>query len=113
MTDPRNTDPRRQDVQFSDPVRRRDEGADRMWGWIAGLAVVVLLIFIVIVGWNVGGPDTASNVPLRNAPAATTTGQGPATPPARSPAAGQSAPKPQGTALPAPSPTPAPDRGTQ
>lgn len=107
MIDPRNTDPRRQDVQFSKPVRHREEGADRMWGWVAGLAVVVLLAFILIVGWNAGGPETASNAPRQNAPAATTTGQGSATPPAQSPAPGQSTPK-------APtSPTPAPDKGTQ
>ena len=72
MTDPRNTDPRRQDFQFSDPVRRRDQGVDRMWGWIAGLAVVVLIVFIVIVGWNASAPTTASNMPRQGAPAATT-----------------------------------------
>jgi hypothetical protein len=113
MTDPRNTDPRRQDVQFSKPVRHREEGADRMWGWVAGLAVVVLLAFIVIVGWNAGGPETASNAPQQNAPAATTTGQSLTTPPAQSPAPDQSTPKAERTVLPAPSPTPAPNKGTQ
>jgi hypothetical protein len=97
MTDPRNTDPRRQDFQFSDPVRRRDLGVDSMWGWVAGLAVVVLIAFIVIFGWNASGPETAANTPRQNAPAATTTGQGPAT-----------APAPR-----APAQSPAPNRGTQ
>jgi len=84
MTDPRNTDPHRREHQLSEPVRRQDT---RMWGWIAGIAVVVLVAFIIIVGWNSGGPtDTASSPP------ATTTGQAPATggagAPAPSPAPG-------------------------
>jgi hypothetical protein len=104
MTDPRNVDPRWQDHQFSDPVRRHDQSVDRMWGWVAGLAVVVLIVFIVIVGWNAGGPtNTASNAP------ASTTGQGSS---ALAPTPGRSAPAPQGTS-PAPSPSPAPGNGTQ
>lgn len=55
MSDPRYTDPR-----LSDPVLRRDEGVGGPWGWIAGLAVVVLIGFLVIMGWN-SNPNSASN----------------------------------------------------
>ena len=47
MSDPRFTDP-----HFSDPVLRRDDSVGGMWGWIAGLAVLALVAFIVIAGWN-------------------------------------------------------------
>ena len=44
MTDPRFTDPR-----LSDPVVRRDESAaGGMWGWIAGVAVLLLIGFLII-----------------------------------------------------------------
>jgi hypothetical protein len=110
MTDPRNTDPRRQDFRFDNPMRKRDQSVDRMWGWIAGLAVAVLIVFIVIVGWNASAPTTASNTSRPAAPAATTTGQGPAS----TPAPGQTMPKPK-TIAPAGSTPPArtPDSGTQ
>jgi hypothetical protein len=114
MTDPRNTDPRRHDYQFSDPVRRHEQSVDRMWGWIAGLAVVVLIVFIVIVGWNASAPTTASNTPRQSAPAVSTTGQAPSTRPAPSPAPGQSAPgKPLKLAPTTPPPSSTPNGGTQ
>src|SRR5262249_37449053 len=48
MTDPRFTDPR-----LSDPVIRRDESAaGGMWGWIAGVAVLLLIGFLIVAGWN-------------------------------------------------------------
>lgn len=86
MTDP-------QDPRYRDPITRdsgvaRDQSINRMWGWIAGIAVAVLIAFIIIAGWN-GGNQTASNPP---APA--TTGSGPsASPPASAPAPAP-APKP-------------------
>ena len=44
MTDPRFTDPRYNDPQSSDPVLRRDaSAAGGMWGWIAGVAVLLLM----------------------------------------------------------------------
>jgi len=55
MTDPRYTDPR-----LSDPVLRRDETVGGAWGWIAGLAVLALIGFIVVAGWNNNG-TTANN----------------------------------------------------
>ena len=55
MSDPRFTDPR-----LSDPVLRRDEGVGGTWGWIAGLAVLALIAFPDIAGWN-NNPNTANN----------------------------------------------------
>jgi hypothetical protein len=63
MSDPRYTDPR-----LSDPVLRRDGRSGGMWGWIAGIAVLALIAFVVIAGWN-GSQNTASN---NGSPPATT-----------------------------------------
>lgn len=101
MSDPR-FDPR-----LSDPVERRPDTSGGMWGWIAGIAVVVLIAIILIAGWN-SNTNTASNGP------ATTTGSAPmsspmlprpATPPSTTGSAPSSAPT-----LPAPTPAPAPSR---
>ena len=101
MTDPRFTDPRYSDPQLSDPVIRRDESTGGMWGWIAGVAVLVLIGFLIVAGWDNKG-TTASNNP---SPAATsktvtppsTTGSGssspqPLTPAPSTPALAPSAP---------------------
>ncbi|HEY5280475.1 MAG TPA: hypothetical protein VIJ67_12025 [Pseudolabrys sp.] len=97
MTDPRYTDPPT-DPRFRDPVLRDDTSrGGAMWGWIAGIAVLILIVFVLIGGWNGSGTNTASNAP--NNPAATTTGSAPG---------GAMAPRP---ATPAPAPaakTPAP-----
>lgn len=80
MSDPRYTDPR-----FSDPALRRDENVGGMWGWIAGLAVLALIAFVLVAGWNSNGSNTASNnpspvttgsAPVRNAAPPSTTGSG-------------------------------------
>ena len=52
MTDPhfrtRNTV-----IQIAtEPAVRRDQSIDRMWGWVAGIAVVALIAFIIVAGWN-------------------------------------------------------------
>ncbi len=93
MTDPRYTDPRDQDPRFSEPVTRREQRIDSIWGWIAGVAVIVLIAFILIAGWN-SNTNTASNAPpattgsaTATIPPASTTGQGPATPAPHKPAA--------------------------
>lgn len=62
MTDPRFTDPRYNDPPI-DPVLRRDENVSGMWGWVAGLAVLALVAFIVAAAWNSDGNNTASNNP--------------------------------------------------
>jgi hypothetical protein len=68
MSDPRYTDPR------TDPVLRRDEGVGGAWGWIAGLAVLALIAFVLIAGWN-SNPNSASNAPV--GPSPMTTGSAP------------------------------------
>ncbi len=73
MSDPRYTDPR-----LSDPVLRRDEGLGGTWGWIAGVAVLLLIGFLIIAGGH-GIGISASNGP---SPAVTGSTSHPATPPA-------------------------------
>jgi len=34
----------------SDPALRRDQSVDSAWGWVAGIAVIVLIAFISISG---------------------------------------------------------------
>lgn len=101
MSDPR-FDPR-----LSDPVERRPDTAGGMWGWIAGIAVVVLIAIILIAGWN-SNSNTASY-----APGATTTGS--ATAPINSPMSPPSsttgsAPRSAPMTPPSPTPAPAPSR---
>jgi len=87
MSDPRYSDysepPR--DSRFSDPVvRRSDPASDRLWGWIAGMAVLILVGFILVAGWN-GSNNTASNAPpATTGSAPSTTGSAP-TPPSAPP----------------------------
>jgi len=79
MTDPRFTDPR-----LSDPVIRRDEAVGGMWGWIAGVAVLLLIGFLIVAGWNSNrttassssSPTTTSSAPVRNVTPPATTGSG-------------------------------------
>jgi hypothetical protein len=87
MSDPRFTDPRYSDPRLSDPVLRHDESVGGVWGWIAGLAVIALVMFLLIAGWN-SNSTTASNNPaapgssaLRHVTPPSTTGQGSGTMP--------------------------------
>jgi hypothetical protein len=94
MTDPRFTDPRYNDPRLSDPVLRRDDSAaGGMWGWIAGVAVLLLIGFLIIAGWN-NNPNTASSgssptatssAPMSRTPS--TTGSGSTSPRPATPAA--------------------------
>ena len=77
MSDPRFTDPRNSDPRLSDPVLRQDEPAAGIWGWVAGLAVLALIAFVVVAGWNNSDRNTASNAP----PPVTTGANAPATAP--------------------------------
>ena len=98
MSDPRYTDPR-----LSDPVLRRDASVGGPWGWVAGIAVLALIGFLIIVGANSPSNNASNNTtPATNSsamrqvgpPATTGSGAGspqpltpaPATP--RSPPAG-------------------------
>lgn len=78
MSDPRFTDPRNTDPRVSDPVLRRDDSAGGIWGWVAGLAVLALIAFIVIAGWNNSGGNSANS---GQNPAPVTTGSTPLSPP--------------------------------
>jgi hypothetical protein len=64
MTDPRY------DQHFSDPVTRYPEGSGGMWGWVAGVAVLVLIAIILIAGWN-SHTNIASNAPSATVGSAT------------------------------------------
>ena len=57
MTDPRFTDPRLSDL--SDPVRH-DEDAPPMYGWVAGLALLLLIGFLIFAG-SQNNSNTASS----------------------------------------------------
>ena len=60
-----------------DPIERERSGG-AVWGWVAGIAVLVLIAFVLIGGWGGGGNNIASN----NRTPASTTGSAPSTPPA-------------------------------
>jgi hypothetical protein len=81
MSDPRF------DQRLSDPVERRSDTSGGMWGWIAGIAVVVLIAIILIAGWN-SNKNTASNVPASTIGAVTS----PITPPSTTGSAPHSSP---------------------
>lgn len=97
MTDPRFTDQR-----LNDPVIRRDEAVGGMWGWIAGVAVVLLIGFLIIAGWNTSNTASSGS----STPSTASTPMKPATPPSTT-GSGSSAPRPF---TPAPSNTPAPPK---
>jgi hypothetical protein len=93
MSDPRFTDSPGGDPiagpaepLLRDPVEPERTGG-AMWGWIAGIAVLILIAFILVGGWGWGGRSgttTATNAPApapASAPAATGAG-GPNTAPA-------------------------------
>lgn len=99
MSDPRYTDP---DPRLSDPVRRR-ESTGGMWGWIAGVAVLLLIGFVLVAGWN-SNPDTASN----SSSAPVTTGNNAPRAPASTTGSGTTSPRPMQPAPAAPSAPQAP-----
>jgi len=100
MSDPRFSD----DPRFTSPEQRmreerldptldpieRERSGGAVWGWVAGIAVLVLIAFVLIGGWGSGGGNnTASN----NRIPASTTGSAPS-----APAPAPSAPATTGTA---------------
>ena len=58
MTDPRHTDP-----LFSDPVLKEKPDSS-VWGWIAGLAILSLIVFVVIAGWYSDQKSKKVTVPV-------------------------------------------------
>lgn len=91
FTDPHLNDPRRGDPTIIEPTPLRDANTGGVWGWIAGLAVVALIAFVVIAGWNNASDTTASNAsnptpvatgnaPMRNVTPPSTTGSGSTSP---------------------------------
>ncbi len=88
MSDPRF------DQRLSDPVERRPDTSGGMWGWIAGIAVVVLIAIILIAGWN-SNSNTASNesgATTGSAPMSSPMLPRPSTPPSTTGSAPNSAP---------------------
>jgi len=106
MSDPRYTDPLRSDPSplQSDPVLARDESASGgVWGWVAGIAILALIAFVVIAGWN-GDRNSASNnaspatsTAQRTLPGPSTTGSGSTSPQPMTPAPSAPAPANRGT----------------
>lgn len=113
MSDPRFTDqrlnePRNTDPNYIQPAPLRAQSGGGVWGWIAGFAVVALIAFVVLAGWNNSStentaangnqPVTTSNSgPVRNVTPPATTGSGstsPLTNPA-TPSAPPATPAPQ------------------
>ena len=77
---------------------RRDESVGGMWGWIAGVAVPLLIGFLIIAGWN-SNSNTASSgrstattasMPARTATPPSTAGSGSSAPQQISPAPSKS-----------------------
>ncbi|MDO9413011.1 MAG: hypothetical protein Q7T81_10605 [Pseudolabrys sp.] len=114
MSDPRYTDQRLDDPRNTDPnfiqpglqPALREESSGGVWGWVAGLAVVALIAFVVLAGWNNGGTENSASAPGANPAPLTTTNSGPVrnvTPPSTT-GSGSTSPMTN----PAPSAAPAP-----
>ncbi len=89
MTDPRWTDPRYSDPRSGDTGLSQADGIGGIWGWITGIAAVVLIAFLVIAGMNAHN-NTASNAP---SPATSSPASGGATPPSTT-GSGTTSPQP-------------------
>jgi hypothetical protein len=64
-----------------DPIDRQRTGG-AVWGWVAGIAVLILIAFVLIGGWGGGNGDNVARAPTASPPATTGTapaGQPPAT----------------------------------
>jgi ABC-type phosphate transport system substrate-binding protein len=92
MTDPRFTDPR-----LSDPVIRPDENVSGLWSLVVGVAVLVVIGFLIIAGWNHSNtassgssPSTTASTPARTATPPSTTGSGSSSPQPITPAPSKS-----------------------
>jgi len=106
MSDPRYTDPRNGDPRLSDPAPRQSEPG--LWGWVAGIAVLALVAFLVFAGWNHNG-NTASNGP---SPAASSSATRTINPPGTT-GSGTTSPRPLTPVQPTPLAPAQPKSGTQ
>ena len=110
FTDQRHTDPLRNDPNYIARTPLRDERSGGIWGWVAGLAVVALIAFVVLAGWNNSATEnTAAN---SNTPPVTTGNSGPVrnvTPPATT-GSGSTSPLTNPATPSAPPATPAPQK---
>jgi hypothetical protein len=62
MTDPRYTDPRYSDPR-SDTGLPQGDSIGGPWGWIVGIAAVVLIVFLVFAGIHQGKITASNNNP--------------------------------------------------
>ncbi len=85
MSDPRF------EQRLSDPVERRPDTSGGMWGWVAGIAVVVLIAIILVAGWN-SNKNTASNPSPATTGAATAPTSSPSSTTGSAPRSGPTAP---------------------
>ena len=84
MSDPRYSDQRYGNSQFSDPAGRHDSNVGGIWGWVAGIVVVALIAIFLIAGGHGINQNTANNAPaapgastpMRNVTPQGTTGMG-------------------------------------
>ncbi|MGB8892853.1 MAG: hypothetical protein WCD13_00815 [Pseudolabrys sp.] len=87
MDDPRFTDP-----PLIDP-NRRYEGAGGVWSWVAGIAALLLIAFIIFASWNnnsnTGSGSSPSTAASRMTPPSTT-GSGSSSPQPITPAPSKS-----------------------
>lgn len=104
MSDPRYTDPRN-DPRFTPAAPTTTDSVGGMWGWIAGLAVVALIAFVIVAGWTSSPTNTAANAPATTSQPIGTTGSGPVrnvTPPSSTTGSGATAPRPSAPLSPPP-----------
>lgn len=102
MSDPRFTDPPQTDERYDPALRHNESGG--MWGWVAGIAVLALIAFILVAGWNSNSntasnsapPTTTGTAPMRNLTPQSTTGSGAMSPSPATPSPATPAPPPSG-----------------
>ena len=86
MSDPLMTDPRRDAPRFSDrsstDYNYAADRANSSWGWLAGIAVVVVVLALIYGFSHTGGPGDRTGA-INTPPASTST---PSTAPANRPA---------------------------
>jgi hypothetical protein len=111
--DPNNRDPMRPDLRDPALTPASQPWSNATWGWIAGIAIVVLVLAVMFSGGNSDrvATDTANPPPTVGQ---RTTLPAPTTPSSEAPTMNRPAPAPTPPAVtppapaPAPAPTPAP-----